>query len=533
RLQPDCFEEIIALVALFRPGPLQSGMVDDFIDRKHGRAKVVYTHPDLEPILRPTYGVILYQEQVMQIAQVLANYSLGGADLLRRAMGKKKAEEMAQQREFFVNGAVARDVDAQVASDIFDLMEKFAGYGFNKSHSAAYALVAYQTAWLKTHYPAEFMAAVLSSDMDNTDKIVIFVDECKQMNLNLFQPNINEGMYAFRADKNDSIIYGLGAIKGVGEALVNNLVTEREKTGPYKNLFDFCRRIDLKKANKRVFEALINSGAMDCFKVDRAMLFATINKAVQLAEVTLRNASLGQADLFGFDESLQAEEETYVNALPWPKTECLQREKDSLGIYFSGHPVDCYRDEIIAFTDMQAITEGINIGKNAVVAGFVSSMRTLMTKRGDRMAFVGLDDGKTNIELAVFSDVLQQAQEPLSSNTLLIVEGEVSTNEFNEGLRMSARRIMTIEEAREAFGEEIQLALEPKLVTSEYLQKLQLLLKPHMGEGLSLAIHYKSPAASCRIPLKKLGRIKPSDDCLNQLRALFGETAVKIVYAAR
>lgn len=530
RLQPDCFEEIIALVALFRPGPLQSGMVDDFIDRKHGRAKVEYPHPDLEPILSPTYGVILYQEQVMQIAQVLACYTLGGADLLRRAMGKKKPEEMAQQREIFVKGAIERQVDGQLASDIFDLMEKFAGYGFNKSHSAAYALVAYQTAWLKAHYPSEFMAAVLSSDMDNTDKVVTFIDECHRMELKLMSPDINQGLYQFTVNEAGVIIYGLGAIKGVGEAVVDNIVAERELHGPYKNLFDFCRRIDLRKANKRVLEALIGSGAMDGFNVERSTLLASMEKAVQLAELALRNHNAGQSDLFGLSVDNHDEDVAYIEAPPWPETKRLQMEKETLGMYFSGHPIECYRDEITAFTSARIADLEATVEKSIVVAGFAVAIRTLMTKRGDRMAFMSLDDRSGRIEIAVFSDVLQQCRDILSGDNLLVIEGEVSIDDFNGGLRMSARRIMTIEQAREIYAKEIILSLTPDVMANDKLDKLQRIIKKHPGNRLRVAVDYQSQAATCRINLPGSTLVQPSDECLDELRLLFGKSAVKIEY---
>ena len=299
RLQPDCFDDIIALVALFRPGPLQSGMVDDFIDRKHGRAKVHYPHADLEPILKPTYGVILYQEQVMQIAQVLAGYTLGQADLLRRAMGKKKPEEMAKQRQVFMDGAAARGIAADTATYIFDLMEKFAGYGFNKSHSAAYALVSYQTAWLKAHYPAAFMAAVLSSDMDNTDKVVMLIDECRAMGLAVLPPAINDCDYGFTVRDEQTILYGLGAIKGVGAAALEGIIAERRAAGGFHDLFDLCVRIDLRKANRRVLEALIRSGALDALDANRARSMARLTQALQYAERHARDNAVGQDDLFG------------------------------------------------------------------------------------------------------------------------------------------------------------------------------------------------------------------------------------------
>jgi len=297
RLQPDSFEDIIALVALFRPGPLQSGMVDDFIDRKHGRARVEYPHPALEAILQPTYGVILYQEQVMQIAQVLAGYSLGEADLLRRAMGKKKPEEMEKQRAVFTEGAVANQVKESTATYIFDLMEKFAGYGFNKSHSAAYALVSYQTAWLKAHYPAEFMAAVMSADMDNTDKIVTLIDECRNMKLDIRPPDVNRSDYRFTSGDGGEIYYGLGAIKGVGKAVIESLIKIRAAQ-PFRSLDDFCKRIDSARSSRKLLEALIKGGAMDCFTDNRAALMAHLPFALQAAEQRQNNINAGISDMF-------------------------------------------------------------------------------------------------------------------------------------------------------------------------------------------------------------------------------------------
>ncbi len=299
KMKPDSFDDMTALVALFRPGPLGSGMVDDFNNRKHGQAEVAYPHPDLEPILKPTYGVILYQEQVMQIAQVLAGYSLGGADLLRRAMGKKKAEEMAKQRATFLEGSVARGVDEGVANYIFDLMEKFAGYGFNKSHSAAYALVSYQTLWLKAHYPAAFMAAVLSADMDNTDKVVTLIDECRAMGLEVEPPAINQSAFRFTVGKDGSVIYGLGAIKGVGESAIEAMLAARNEGGPFADLWDFCRRIDLHKANRRVLDAMVRAGALDGLGANRATLSAQLPSALKLAEQDRESAAAGQVDLFG------------------------------------------------------------------------------------------------------------------------------------------------------------------------------------------------------------------------------------------
>ncbi len=352
KLQPDSFEDMTALVALYRPGPLQSGMVDDFIARKHGEARVEYPHPDLEPILKPTYGVILYQEQVMQIAQVLAGYTLGGADLLRRAMGKKKAEEMAKQREIFQAGSEQRGVKAETATYIFDLMEKFAGYGFNKSHSAAYALVSYQTLWLKAHYPAAFMAAVLSADMDNTDKVVTLIDECRSMGLGVLPPTVNRSECRFTAADDQTVVYGIGAIKGVGESAIEAMLEARRTDGRFRDLWDFCRRIDLHKANRRVLEALIRAGALDELGPNRATLMAQLPMALKLAEQHKESQAAGQVDLFGGAvDSVAAEPDPQLAARvwdEWEEDERLQGEKETLGLYLTGHPINRYDAELEA-----------------------------------------------------------------------------------------------------------------------------------------------------------------------------------------
>ena len=352
RLKPSRFEDIVALVALFRPGPLQSGMVDDFINRKHGLAELAYPHADyqldsLQPVLEPTYGIILYQEQVMQIAQVMAGYTLGGADMLRRAMGKKKPEEMAKQRISFLEGSEKNGIDRDLAGNIFDLVEKFAGYGFNKSHSAAYALVSYQTAWLKAHYPAPFMAAVLSSDMQNTDKVVIFIEECRTMELPLVLPDVNCGEYMFTVNDDGEIVYGLGAVKGVGEGPIESIVEARQE-GPFKDIFDFCKRVGSKKINKRVMEALVRCGALDKLGPDRAQLWAAIPEALKAADQNERNQSAGMFDLFG---DMEAEDPRdpyadYMKLRCWTDKERLQGEKDTLGLYVTGHPIDEYESEL-------------------------------------------------------------------------------------------------------------------------------------------------------------------------------------------
>lgn len=525
RLQPDCFEDIIALVALFRPGPLQSGMVDDFIDRKHGRAAVDYPHPDLEPILKPTYGVILYQEQVMQIAQVLANYTLGGADLLRRAMGKKKPEEMAKQREFFTVGAQGRGVEKSVATYIFDLMEKFAGYGFNKSHSAAYALVAYQTAWLKAHYPAAFMAAVMSSDMDNTDKVVTFIDECAQMKLKVLPPSVNHSVYHFTVGDDNSIIFGLGAIKGVGESAIDCITEERLKNGPYVDLFSFCQRLDLRKVNRRVLEALIKSGAFDDWKMERAVLSASIEKALKVAEKEHQNQSSGQFDLFSILED-DAQKQSYVVEKPWSEAQRLDAEREVLGFYLTGHPADQYRRE---FSDFVVPLSQLNpsVHKKAHVCGQVVAIRKVLTKRGKKLVIIGLDDSTARMDVVVFGEVFDTYIDPLATGDMLVIEGDVAYDDYNGGVKMSASTLYNVAAARLRFARCLELSLNQN--SQSLIPALQALLKAHNGK-CGVQIIYSNEYAKVRISPAPTWHVNPRDELLALLADLLGEEQVAMQY---
>ncbi|MBA2710371.1 MAG: DNA polymerase III subunit alpha [Tatlockia sp.] len=525
RLQPDCFEEIIALVALFRPGPLQSGMVDDFIDRKHGRAKVEYPHPDLEPILKPTYGVILYQEQVMQIAQVLANFTLGAADLLRRAMGKKKPEEMAKQRAIFTEGAKSRGVDEQRATYIFDLMEKFAGYGFNKSHSAAYALVAYQTAWLKAHFPASFMAAVMSSDMDNTDKVVTFIDECEQMQVQVLPPSVNSSQYQFTVGPDNTILYGLGAIKGVGESAINCIVDERNRNGRYTGLFSFCQRLDLRKVNRRVFEALIKSGAMDDWGLERSTLLASLEKALKVAEKVHQNQSSGQTDLFSLLDD-QSEKEDYQVVKPWPEMQRLNGEKETLGIFLTGHPASHYCKEFKAFIQPIARLNPAAI-KKAIVCGLVTSLRRVMTKRGKKLTIINLEDATGKFDIVVFSEVYEAQQNDLQTGQMLVVEGEIATDDFSGGVKMTASQLYTIGQARTRFAKCLTLKLSNE--NNVPIPALQSLLKTYQGECV-VQIHYSNPSAKAALNLAQQWSVSPTDELLDTLYELLGLEKVAMSY---
>src|SRR5690606_17189354 len=508
-----------------------------------GRGAIDYLHPSLEPVLRSTYGVILYQEQVMQIAQVLAGYSLGGADLLRRAMGKKKPEEMAKQREIFVTGAVERGIDEKLATHIFDLMEKFAVYGFNKSHSAAYGLVSYQTAWLKAHYPAPFMAAVLSADMHNTDKVVILVEECRNMKLRIDPPDVNVSEFKFTVNDDGRIVYGLGAVKGAGP--VEAIVECRAEGGPFKDLFDFCNRVDLKRINKRTLEALIRSGALDRLgpyfqeelkayqaSVDknRAVLLASMEEAVQAAEQTARSHDSGHMDLFG-GVFAEPEADLYANhrqARELSIKERLKGEKDTLGLYLTGHPIDEYEGEIRRFA-RQRIVELKPARDTQTVAGMIVNLRVMKNKKGDKMGFITLDDRSGRIEDSLFADAFASNQALLQNDALVVVEGEVSNDDFSGGLRLRAKRVMSLEEARTGLADSLRLRLSHQQLQGDRLRWLGELLARHRG-GCPLAIEYSGEQARALLSLGEAWQVEPADLLLQTLRDQFGKDNVFLHY---
>ncbi|HHX04828.1 MAG TPA: DNA polymerase III subunit alpha [Pseudomonas sp.] len=549
KLKPDCLEDLIALVALFRPGPLQSGMVDDFINRKHGRAELAYPHSDyqyegLKPVLAPTYGIILYQEQVMQIAQVMAGYSLGQADMLRRAMGKKQPEEMAKQRGGFVDGCTANGIDPHLSGNIFDLVEKFAGYGFNKSHSAAYGLVSYQTAWLKQHYPPQFMAAVLSADMDNTDKVVILVEECRSMKLRIMAPDVNQSEYKFTVNSEGHVVYGLGAIKGVGEGPVEAIVAARGER-PFTDLFDFCARMDLKRINKRTLDALVRSGALDRMgpyfsdQLDeyqagidrnRAVLLAAMEEAIQTADQAARNRESGHMDLFG---EMFAEEEVdlyaqYRNARELTLKERLKGEKETLGLYLTGHPIDEYEGEVRRFA-RQRIIDLRPARDTQTVAGLIVNLRVMRNKKGDKMGFITLDDRSARIEASLFAEAFNQAQALLQTDALVIVEGEVSHDDFSGGLRLRAKRVMGLEEARTSLAQSLRMNVSVTDLSRDSLTRLKALLLQYKG-ACPLTVQYTGASATALLEFSEQWKIEPTDDLIQALRDLFGKDNVFLHY---
>ncbi|HSZ07712.1 MAG TPA: DNA polymerase III subunit alpha [Steroidobacteraceae bacterium] len=537
RLQPDRFGDIVALVALFRPGPLQSGMVEDFIARKHDTsgATIDYLHPDLKPVLEATYGVILYQEQVMQIAQILAGYTLGGADLLRRAMGKKKPEEMAKQRSVFVSGAVARGVREAQATHIFDLMEKFAGYGFNKSHSAAYALLSYQTAWLKAHYPAAYMAAVLSSDMDKTDKVVTLIDECTGMDLKVLPPDVNASVYAFRVAGAASIRYGMGAIKGVGASAVEAIIEEREKNGPFQTLADLCRRIDLQRVNRRVFEALIRSGSLDLIGPNRASLTAELERAMHLGEQNSRAISVGQVDLFG----LSATENTAV--ADWSEAERLAGERETLGLFLSGHPITPYEPDLKFLVSARladvggpkppAPLEGArswSAGKPATVAGLVLEIR----RRPNRVTLI-LDDRSARLEVSLYEEVFQQHRDIIIKDAILIIDGTLRFDDFIEAWRLQAKSLMDIDRARERFARRLWLRWPAEFDGPQGMNRFEQMLKPYLRGPCGVSVAVAREGYTGKVNLSDAWSVRPTRELLDRLSALVGRGGWYLVYGPR
>ena len=543
RLQPDHFNDLVALVALFRPGPLQSGMVDDFINRKHDLNKIDidYLHPDLTSVLTPTYGVILYQEQVMQIAQVLAGYTLGGADLLRRAMGKKNADEMAKQREIFVDGATTRGVAKPTATRIFDLMEKFAGYGFNKSHSAAYAMLSYQTAYLKAHYPAAYMAAVMSAELDNTDRLVMLKDDCRKTGLVLDPPNINKSDYHFSVSGEMSILYGLGALKGVGRAAVESLIGERDKNGPFSSLQEFCRRVDLDKINRRALEAMIKSGAMDEFGMTRRGLMQEYPEALKSADQEARARAAGQNDMFGLAEAVESPEPAAaVVAVEWTEHEFLVNEKEALGLYLTGHPFNAVRQDAFFFVDgkladlssepaPQASSGERNFAqsrRDVTVAGLIMDVR----KRGNRVTVI-LDDDSGRLEVSLFTEAFQNFRHLLSKDEIVVVSGSLRYDDFMGGWQVNAKNVLQIDRVIENRARSMIIQVAPNGQGQGLLTRLHDVLLPYREGSCGVAVQYTGADAAARFDLGPEWSVRPSRELRDKLTDLLGRDSVRMLYA--
>ncbi|MGE4520321.1 MAG: DNA polymerase III subunit alpha [Desulfobacteraceae bacterium] len=481
RLKPGCFNDITALVALYRPGPLESGMVNDFVKRKHGEEDIVYTIPQLEPILKETYGVILYQEQVMKIASVLANYSMADADGLRKAMGKKIKSMMDEHRAKFLDGAKDNSIPADKAEYIFDLMEKFAGYGFNKSHSAAYALISYQTAYLKAHFPVAFMAALLNSEINSIDGVVKFIDECKLQKIEILKPNINTSDTYFKVEDN-KIRFGLAAVKNVGESVIDQIIEERNKSGEFTDIFDFCERCDLRKVNKRVLEALIKCGAFDCTGIKRSQLISVIEEAAEYAQRVKKDKANPQMGFFDSDESFSAmfEKPAVPDIEEWDDKELLLQEKEALGFYISGHPLNSYRDVIKTYSNADSSTlEELNDGDIVIVGGIISKTKVIYTKKNEKMAFVTIEDFKDFMEIVVFSDLYARSSDYFYEDSVLMIAGKVQKNE--KGLSLIAKEIYPADIAEEMLSGCIYITLESVFHTPDDVLKLQDILRKYPG----------------------------------------------------
>jgi DNA polymerase III subunit alpha len=533
KLQPDRFDDLTAIVALFRPGPMQ--MADEFIDRKHRHGGAAdYLHPRLEATLQPTYGVILYQEQVMQIAQILAGYSLGGADILRRAMGKKKPEEMAMQRAVFLKGAVERGVEEARANHIFDLMETFAGYGFNKSHAAAYALLAYQTAWLKTHFTEAYMAAVLTADLDNTDRLVVLKDDCTKFGIRLEPPDINRSVFAFTVAGSRRISYGLGALKGVGQSAVEAMVGERAAHGPYTSLLDLCRRVDLQKVNRRVLEALVRSGALDRLGANRATLMAAVPDALRLAERSAQTRAAGQTTLFGGDERSDDLEHVMTPVREWTKRERLEAERESLGLYLTGHPFEDFAEHCKHFTNGAIAkvvgampTEGspFHVRKEAILAGVVMDVR----RRGVRVSVV-LDDNTDRIEVTLFEDVYAQAKHLIAKHAVLIAEGQLRYDDFINGWRLTAKRIRAADDAIEEHARRLTIRWPEATRGGDFVKELQQTLKPFTRGKCEVCLEYHAQGAEASLTLGEAWCVRLTRELRDQLTRLLGDDRLLIHY---
>jgi DNA polymerase-3 subunit alpha len=526
KLKPNVFEDVIALVALYRPGPLGSGMIDDFIQRKHGRARVEYMLPELEPILKETYAIIVYQEQVMQIASAIAGFSLGKADLLRRAMGKKKPEVMAEQRDAFIKGALARGFDEKKANDLFDLMAHFAGYGFNKSHSAAYALIAYWTAYLKAHYPKEYMAALLTSEVQNTDKVIRYINESREMGISILSPDVNDSYRDFRV-VGEHIRFGLAAVKNVGDNAIEAIIAAREEGERFSSLLDFCQRVNLKVMNRRVVESLIKCGAFDAFGETRAQMMGYLDDYLEDAQKRQRDRDDGQISMFeGLEESLELTFRPRGPAVPeWEESELLAAEKEVLGFYITGHPLAHFSRQLRLYTtaNTQTLTE-FRDGEKASLGGMVLKTRLQTTRKGDRMAFVTLEDVEGQVEVILFPEVYKEFGATLETEQPVLVRGAVDWGD--EGAKIIADRVVPLAQAASTLSPKVHISLATPGLTRETLGQLKSIVERAPGTS-PLYLHLLFPDAREVLVLPD-GRfqVTPSDGLVQRVEALFGSEVV-------
>jgi DNA polymerase-3 subunit alpha len=530
KLKPTSFADIVALVALFRPGPLGSGMVDDFIDRKHGRKAIKYELPQLEGMLKETYGVIVYQEQVMQIANLLASYSLGEADILRRAMGKKKADEMATQHERFVSGAVKNSIPKRKAEQIFELMAKFAEYGFNKSHSAAYAMVAYQTAYLKFHHPTEYMAALLTAEKDNTDKVLTYINDCRAREIKILPPDVNESVRDFSVVGGETIRFGLAAVKNVGEGAIESIVEARGEGGPFRSLFDFCERVETRRVNKRVIESLIKCGAFDFTGSARAALLAALDRAMEMAASSQRDRQSGQSRLF---DTITPGEQGYAEPeLPdvseWGERQLLAYEKESLGFYITGHPLAQYEEMLAQYAnfDTATISEAKD-NQEVKLGGVVSKLREITTRKGDRMCFATVEDLKGSVEVVVFSDVYMESMQLIKGDRPIFVQGAADAD--GENVKIIARRIIPVDDAPTELTKSIHFFLSQTEISQNHLAQLKNVISRYTGDCPAFVHLIVQDKTETVLSLPDDLRLAPTPALVTAVDKLFGHSVTRFV----
>ncbi|HEX9917105.1 MAG TPA: DNA polymerase III subunit alpha, partial [candidate division Zixibacteria bacterium] len=524
KLKPESIEDLTAMNALYRPGPLDSHMIDEYIDRKWGRKKIKYEHAMLEPILRETYGVIVYQEQVLKVASDLAGYSLGKADILRKAMGKKQSEMMAEQREEFIKGAKNNNIDARTADRIFDFMATFARYGFNKSHSVGYAHIAYQTAYFKAHYPVEFMAALLSSEKDDSTRIVTLMDECRRMGITVLPPDVNESLCAFSM-VGDKIRFGLGAVKNVGESAVMAIIKAREKYGRFNTIFEFCERVDSRALNKRTIESLIQAGASDSLKGHRAQLMGCADMAITYGQAVQQDKMRGQTSLFGGSIDATALSQPKLLDIPkWPTSEVLSREKEMLGFYVSGHPLAKYDEELKLFTTKDSETlQSTRDGEEVVIGGVITNVKFNLDKKGKRMAFATVEDFGGMTEVVIFSDCLEKNKDTVRTESIVVVKGRASTKE-SERAKIVAFEVVNLENAYRNDKLILHIILNTEQSDQNFILGLKEMLSSQPG-GAGVVLHLSSNGGEVKVKLKNLS-IGLSKELLENLKKKVGEKKV-------
>ena len=527
KLKPESINDLVAMNALYRPGPMS--MIDDFIDRKFGRKEIHYIHPDLEPILKETYGIIVYQEQVMKIASVIAGFTLAAADIMRRAMGKKDKALMAEQKKEFVAGAAQKGTPKRTATEIFDLIDKFASYGFNKSHSVAYSVLAYQTAYLKAHYPAEFMAATMTSEINNTDKIVLFIDECRKLDLNVLPPDVNESDWNFVVS-DDGVRFGLAAIKNVGTGAVHEIVRVKNESGPFKNLFDFCTRVDLRTVNKKTIESLVQAGAFDTIEPNRAQMLAAVDRAMTYGQSQKKYELAGQSNLFDMAGS-KGETEVQYPALPelepWGEAEKLSREKTVLGFFVSGHPLKKYEQEVEAFSTAKfGEAELVEFDSNVRVCGIITAVRTKIDRKGNTMAFVSMEDFTGKGELIVFSDPFKNYKHLLFPDSLVIIEGKAQPTD--DTLKILPSVVHPLHEAHRHYAKNVVISFDINTIDEETIGKLRTILEESEGNCSCTFVVENAEASIPKNWYSRRYMVNPNDAFIQKVNQLLGENAVRV-----